>query len=76
MIVVAVVACVAVIIIARDHIASSLSWEYFACRLMACMFVGECIILRKRPKYAGIYVPVFMETNVDGVHMVIGTLQR
>ena len=71
--------CVSVAIASRAHIPWSLLWEFFSCRLVACLFVGEHMFSQIRSMSVGIHDPFFVATNADHtncVDIVVGTLQR
>ena len=62
-----------------SHIALALLWKFLLCWLIVnysadctCLFVGEHI----RSINAGSHDALFVATNSDCVHMVLGALQR
>ena len=62
----------AVAIISHDHIGLSMVWEFFSCRLIVCLSVGE-------HANVGVHDSLFVAANVDDfncLHMALVPLQR
>jgi len=72
---------VAVVGTSCDHIASSILWEFFSCRLVVCLFVRERthMFLRIQSMYVGVQDSLFVAANVDDfncLRMALGPLPR